>query len=168
MLLRKILQQKGATAVALILLVLLILDPVLASSYQSTRTFVGYSVYKGKAAMVVKPVAPTFNVLPHKNRVLSKDGGMLIEIAPISGVREYDWTKKATFLLDPSECGEILCFHEMKAATEVSFLHDTFMGGNFSHNKNTYPSYPILKVSFTHRPRKGRASSEKAPHNDYS
>jgi hypothetical protein len=114
----------------LIYLALFLIETILAST-KAARTFVGYNVYKGKAAMAIKPVAPVFNELANGNRILSKDGGMLLEIAPISGVREYDWTKKATFLLDPSECGEILCFHDMKASTEVGFLHDTFMGGAY-------------------------------------
>lgn len=127
----------------LILLALFLIENILAST-KALRTFVGYNVYKGKAAMVIKPVAPVFNELANGNRILFKDGGMLLEIAPISGVREYDWTKKATFLLDPSECGEILCFHDMKTSTEVGFLHDTFMGGTYVH---IYISYEYRLVT---------------------
>ena len=92
------------------------------------RTFVSYNVYKGKAAMAIKPVSPVFTQMSNGNRLLSKDGGILIEAAPVSGVREYDWTKKSAFLLDPTECGQILYFHETKG-NEVNFIHDTFMGG---------------------------------------
>ena len=41
-------------------------------------------------------------------------------------MREYDWVKKSAFLLDPTECGQILYFHDTKL-NDVSFLHDTFM-----------------------------------------
>jgi hypothetical protein len=91
-----------------------------------------------------------FSLMSTGNKLLSKDGGLLLEAAPginvyfiihgyaffsflyddliASGLREYDWTKKSGFLLDPTECGEILYFHEKKT-NEVNFLHDTFMNG---------------------------------------
>lgn len=93
----------------------------------SSKTFVSYNVYKGKAALCIKPVSPTFTAMAGGNRVLSRDGGLLIEAAPLTGTREYDWSKKSAFLLDPSELGQILHFHESKG-NELNFLHDTFMG----------------------------------------
>lgn len=62
---------------------------ILAMNFDSSggsaggRSFVAYNVYKGKAALTMKPVAPTFSALPTGSRVLAKDGGLLLEIAPV-------------------------------------------------------------------------------------
>ena len=55
------------------------------NSNPNARTFVSYNVYKGKAAMSVKPVNPVINTMSNGNKLLTKDGGLLIEIAPMSG-----------------------------------------------------------------------------------
>jgi hypothetical protein len=41
------------------------------------------------------------------------------------GQREYDWTKKGTFLLDPTECGEIIALDPARGA---DFIHDPNVG----------------------------------------
>jgi hypothetical protein len=91
-----------------------------------TRTFTSYVVYKGKGAMGLKVIPPTFSSSGVKARSVSRTGAILLEFAPVgASPREYDWTKKATFSLSPTECGEILA---MDIAKGVDFFHDPNMG----------------------------------------
>lgn len=46
------------------------------------RTFVSYVVYKGKAAASFKILPPTFNSLSANSRVVGREGGILLEMAP--------------------------------------------------------------------------------------
>ena len=43
-------------------------------------------------------------------------------------MREYDWSRKSAFLLDPTECGQILYFADTLEGGPCSFLHDTYLG----------------------------------------
>lgn len=89
------------------------------------RTFASYVVYKGKGAASVKSIPPVLADVPNTNsRTVKQTGGFLFEIAPCVGTREYDWRKKATFLLDPTECGEIV---SMDNKVGCDFFHDPFM-----------------------------------------
>jgi hypothetical protein len=42
------------------------------------------------------------------------------------GPREYDWTKKGTFLVDPTECGDLLSLDTSRPSVE--FIHDPNAG----------------------------------------
>ena len=86
------------------------------------RRYASYAVYKGKGAMNVKIIAPTWANLPNSNSlIVSKEGGLLIEMAPsTANAKEYDWTKKITFLLDATECGQLVYGVESGA----EFVHD--------------------------------------------
>ena len=89
------------------------------------RTFASYVVYKGKGAASVKSVPPVLADVPGTNsRSVRQTGGLLFEIAPCVGTREYDWKRKGTFLLDPTECGEIV---SMDTKVGCDFFHDPFM-----------------------------------------
>jgi hypothetical protein len=89
------------------------------------RTFASYVVYKGKGAASIKSIPPVLIPVPNTNsRTVKSTGGLLFEIAPCVGTREYDWQKKATFLLDPTECGEIV---SMDTKVGCDFFHDPFM-----------------------------------------
>jgi len=93
------------------------------------RTFPVYSVYKGKCACTIKPIAPTFSVSGGMYRTVSRDGALLFEFAPAgSQPREYEWSKKATFSLSPTECGEICRLNEA-IGTPINFIHDPNMLG---------------------------------------
>ncbi len=48
------------------------------------RTYTGYNIYKGKAAINIKPIPPTFRVTK-SSRVLEREGVLLWEFAPASG-----------------------------------------------------------------------------------
>jgi hypothetical protein len=63
------------------------------------RTFTSYNIYKGKAAMAVKPIPPTLSIIKEGSRTVSRPGAMLFELAPAIGSREYDWRNKITFAL---------------------------------------------------------------------
>lgn len=53
---------------------------------------------------------------------------MLLEFAPVSGPREYDWTKKGNFQLGVTECGGVIGLDTSKKAA-VEFIHDPNKGG---------------------------------------
>jgi hypothetical protein len=95
-----------------------------SSIYSSTsedadvRTFAAYVVYKGKGAVALKPIPPTFSATVSKQtgsvtnqfRTVAREGTLLFEFAPPGlAVRQYNWEKKSSFALNPTECGELLC-----------------------------------------------------------
>ena len=92
------------------------------------RSFVRYPIYKGKCALAARPIPPSFAAVGASSRNLEKEGGILVELAPIAGVRTYDWSKKATFLLDPTECGTVVSMDITK--DNVEFFHDPNMGSD--------------------------------------
>ena len=93
----------------------------------SERTYTGYNIYKGKAALNIKPIPPSFSKSGKSGRTVSREGSLLLEFAPVgSNPREYNWNQKVTFSLSVSECGEILAMDRTKA---LEFLHDPNMGG---------------------------------------
>ncbi len=95
------------------------------------RAFVGYNVYKGKAALQFSPVKAQF--APFTDRQgqaalrLERKGSILCQFAPAAGERQYDWEKKQTFALSADELGSLLAMDAFK--DEVSFFHDPNMGG---------------------------------------
>jgi len=116
----------------------------MAYTPENPRTFTSYVIYKGKAALSLKPIPPTF-ASKGSSRIVSKNGGLLLEFAPASGVREYDWTKKGTFLLGPTECGDILTMRpDNKEGLE--FLRDPKMGS--PQTGNTAKKLRILPITF--------------------
>jgi len=93
----------------------------MVSDDQELRTFAGYNVYKGKGAINIKPIPPSFK-MNGKSQVVDREGALLFEFAPIGkGPREYDWTKKASFSMSVGECGEMI---RAKDGTSTEFLHD--------------------------------------------
>ena len=86
----------------------------------------GYSIYKGKAALTVEPRAPEFTPLDVKLKYcaensaisffwkrikifmglvfvqsgaykVSKEGFVLLQFAPAAAARQYDWSRKQVF-----------------------------------------------------------------------
>jgi len=83
--------------------------------------YTGYNIYKGKGSIAIKVIPPTWTQQQGtKSYVLSREGGLLFEFAPSTTIREYDWSKKTTFFLSATECGEVL----NRGATGCEFLHD--------------------------------------------
>lgn len=93
------------------------------------RTYVGYSLYKMKGALNIKPIPATLKI-ENNQKTIARDGTLLFEFAPSGkGPREYDWTKKLTFSLSPTELGEVV---RMKDTDTTSFMHNPNAGGNCS------------------------------------
>ena len=97
------------------------------SDSSNLRVFANYAIYKGKCALNVKPIAPTFTTGANgKSKTVTKSGALFFEFAPSTGQpREYDWTKKATFSLSVTELGEIV---RLKDGTTADFVHDPNAG----------------------------------------
>lgn len=90
------------------------------------KTFASYSVYKGKAALSIKPIPPTFQSLSKTSRIISREGSIFLEFAPAAnGPREYNWGAKTVFSLDATECGALLVMDSSKG---TEFTHDPKMG----------------------------------------
>ncbi|KAL8035617.1 hypothetical protein ABFS82_12G105900 [Erythranthe guttata] len=89
------------------------------------RVYVGYSIYKGKAALTVEPRPPEFFPLDSGAFKLSKEGFVLLQFAPASGVRQYDWSRKQVFSLSVTEIGNIM---SLGARDSCEFFHDPNKG----------------------------------------
>lgn len=93
---------------------------------QDQRTYGSYNIYKGRAAVSVKPIAPTFKTLSKASRTVAREGALFFEFAPIGNApKVYDWTQKIAISLDVTECGALLA---MDPAVGLEFSHDPFMG----------------------------------------
>lgn len=91
------------------------------------RTFAGYSIYKSKTALNIKPVGPTFNQLNKNSRTINREGSLFLEFAPIGQTpREYNWGAKSVFSLNAGEVGSFLAMDPVKG---IEFTHDPNMGG---------------------------------------
>ena len=93
------------------------------------RVFTAYSVYKGKAALSMKPIPPTFTT-SDTSLILKRPGAMLIELAPALGPKVYDWKNKVLFSLDVSECGQFL--EKVSQSEGMELLHDPHVGGELA------------------------------------
>ncbi|KAK6160010.1 hypothetical protein DH2020_003391 [Rehmannia glutinosa] len=90
------------------------------------RVYVGYSVYKGKAALTAEPRPPEFSPLGQSGAFkLSKEGFVLLQFAPATGVRQYDWGRKQVFSLSVTEIGNII---SLGARDSCEFFHDPNKG----------------------------------------
>eukprot|EP01043_Picozoa_sp_COSAG02_P036908 COSAG02_NODE_2736_length_8130_cov_4.458722_3_plen_389_part_00 len=95
------------------------------SCHHATRapTFVDFSVYKGRAAMQIKPIPPTWRS-SGGGRSIERDGVILIEAAAAGSQRDYDWSKKQVFALSVLEIGKLLT----RGREELTFVHDPNKG----------------------------------------
>ncbi|KAL3501337.1 hypothetical protein ACH5RR_035786 [Cinchona calisaya] len=91
----------------------------------SPRVYVGYSVYKGKAALTVEPRLPEFMPLDSGAFKLSKEGFVLLQFAPAAGVRQYDWSRKQVFSLSVTEIGSLI---SLGGKDSCEFFHDPYKG----------------------------------------
>lgn len=90
-----------------------------AAGVASDKKFASFVVYKGKAALSMKLVAPTWEQ-SSGGSTISREGGVFLEFAPSTGPKSYNWAKKSTFLMSASECGSLLA----KFNQGVEFVHD--------------------------------------------
>eukprot|EP00899_Mesostigma_viride_P007000 jgi/Mesvir1/16300/Mv14228-RA.1 len=108
--------------------------PPYAPYPMSRRAFVQYQIYKGKSALSVKAIHPTFRELQDGNIVLEKQGSLLLEFSQAvsgrPGERKYDWANKLAFALSPAEMGGLL--HDLDSAVgqrgPIEFIHDPNIG----------------------------------------
>lgn len=89
------------------------------------RVYVGYTIYKGKAALAVEPRPPEFSPLESGAFKLSKEGFVLLQFAPAAGVRQYDWSRKQLFSLSVTEIGNII---SLGPRDSCEFFHDPYKG----------------------------------------
>jgi hypothetical protein len=76
-------------------------------------------------------VAPTFAAAGRESSslTLQRAGGLMFEMAPSSGTRQYDWTRKVVFMCNVIELGDILAMGT-GAVPSVEFVHDPAMGSS--------------------------------------
>ncbi|KFK33458.1 hypothetical protein AALP_AA5G016000 [Arabis alpina] len=98
----------------------------------SARYYVGHSIYKGKAALTVEPRAPEFVALESGAFKLSKEGFLLLQFAPATGVRQYDWSRKQVFSLSVTEIGNLVSLGPRESC---EFFHDPFKGKGSDEGK---------------------------------
>ncbi|XP_059316715.1 single-stranded DNA-binding protein WHY1, chloroplastic-like isoform X2 [Lycium ferocissimum] len=91
----------------------------------SPKVFVGYSIYKGKAALTVEPRSPEFAPINSGAFKLSREGMVMLQFAPAAGVRQYDWSRKQVFSLSVTEMGSII---SLGAKDSCEFFHDPNKG----------------------------------------
>lgn len=91
-----------------------------SSNAPELHTFASYAVRKSKAAMSIKPIAPTFKATA-ASRLVEKEGSFLLEFAGATEGRAYDWANKQVFALKVSELGDLLALERSKS---IEFVHD--------------------------------------------
>ncbi|KAG2409484.1 Single-stranded DNA-binding protein [Vigna angularis] len=97
------------------------------------RVYVGYSIYKGKAALTLTPRPPEFVPLDSGAYKISKEGYVLLQFAPAVGTRQYDWNRKQVFSLSVGEMGSVI---SLGTRESCEFFHDPFKGKR-CHEVNT-------------------------------
>ncbi|XP_039124018.1 single-stranded DNA-binding protein WHY1, chloroplastic-like [Dioscorea cayenensis subsp. rotundata] len=97
----------------------------LSAASQPSRVYVGYSIYKGKAALTIEPRPPEFSPLDSGAFKVSKEGFALMQFAPAVGTRQYDWSRKQVFSLSVTEIGTLM---SLGAKDSCEFFHDPFKG----------------------------------------
>lgn len=87
------------------------------------NVYTAYTVYKGRGAMSLKLIKPTWERISTGSGIrVSREGTVLLEFAQSKGERVYDWDNKGTFAMNAVECGDIL--EAIETSTERSFFHD--------------------------------------------
>ncbi|CAL9764626.1 unnamed protein product [Musa acuminata subsp. burmannicoides] len=98
--------------------------PPFSPTGSSVRRYADYTVFKGKAALSVSPVLPTFREVDSGVSRVSKKGCVILTFWPAIGQRKYDWQKKQAFALSPTEVGSLI---GLGPAESCEFFHDPAM-----------------------------------------
>lgn len=88
-------------------------EPPPTSAPFKPRVFADYSIYKGKGALSLKAIKPEWKETATADVGINRAGSMFFEFAPSDqsgaqsgfGERRYEWGKKQTFALSPTEMG---------------------------------------------------------------
>lgn len=98
------------------------------------RKFADFTVYKGKGAMCLKVIKPTWEVSSNGMQSISRAGVILLEFAAGGGgqggqagygSRSYDWSAKQSLALNAAELGNILA---SQPNADVQIYHDPNKG----------------------------------------
>ncbi|KAL9665650.1 hypothetical protein QQ045_021071 [Rhodiola kirilowii] len=95
-----------------------------SSDYSSSKVFAPYTVFKGKAALSVSPLLPTFRKLDSGGLQLDRRGVIMLKFWPAIGQRKYDWEKRQSFALSATEVGSLL---SLGPQDSCEFFHDPSM-----------------------------------------
>ncbi|XP_010427952.1 PREDICTED: single-stranded DNA-binding protein WHY2, mitochondrial-like [Camelina sativa] len=90
----------------------------------SGRVFAPYAIFKGKAALSVEPVLPTFTEIDSGNLRIERRGSLRMTFMPSIGERKYDGGQKQLFSLSPTEVGSLI---SMGSKDSSEFFHDPSM-----------------------------------------
>uniref|UniRef100_A0A0D3F0Y8 WHY domain class transcription factor n=1 Tax=Oryza barthii TaxID=65489 RepID=A0A0D3F0Y8_9ORYZ len=90
----------------------------------SGRKFASYTVFKGKAALSMQPILPSFSKLESGGSRVNKNGSVMLTFFPAVGQRKYDYSKKQLFALSPTEVGSLI---SLGPAESCEFFHDPSM-----------------------------------------
>ncbi|CAN1137758.1 Single-stranded DNA-binding protein WHY2, mitochondrial [Linum perenne] len=88
------------------------------------RIYAPFSVYKGKAALSIEPVLPTFTKMDSGSLRVGRSGSMMMSFMPSIGERKYDYEKKQLFALSPTEVGSLISLGPKDSS---EFFHDPSM-----------------------------------------
>ncbi|OAY23804.1 single-stranded DNA-binding protein WHY2, mitochondrial [Manihot esculenta] len=88
------------------------------------RIYAPYSVFKGKAALSVQPVPPTFTKLTSGHVKVERRGIMMLTFMPAMGERKYDHEKRQHFALSATEVGSLISLGPKDSS---EFFHDPSM-----------------------------------------
>ncbi|KAF2297239.1 hypothetical protein GH714_019850 [Hevea brasiliensis] len=95
------------------------------------RIYAPYCVFKGKAALSVEPVPPTFTKLNSGNVRVERRGIMMLTFMPAIGERKYDYEKRQHFALSATEVGSLISLGPKDSS---EFFHDpSMLSRNASH-----------------------------------
>ncbi|KAG6494075.1 single-stranded DNA-binding protein WHY2, mitochondrial-like [Zingiber officinale] len=97
--------------------------PDLATDARSTsfKRFADYTIFKGKAAMALSPILPTFREVNSQSSKLCKRGCVMMTFWPAIGTKKYDWNRKQVFALSPTEAGNLI---SLGPEESCEFFHD--------------------------------------------
>ncbi|KAF3448837.1 hypothetical protein FNV43_RR09550 [Rhamnella rubrinervis] len=88
------------------------------------KIFAPYTIFKGKAALSVTLVLPTFTKLESGNLVVDRCGSMMLKFLPAIGERKYDSERRHNFCLSATEVGSLI---SLGADDSCEFFHDPSM-----------------------------------------
>ncbi|CAN6237189.1 unnamed protein product [Urochloa humidicola] len=90
----------------------------------SGKKFASYTVFKGKAALSIHPILPSFSKMESGGSRIERNGSVMLTFFPAVGQRKYDYTKKQLFSLSPTEVGSLI---SLGPAESCEFFHDPSM-----------------------------------------
>ncbi|KAH7519759.1 hypothetical protein FEM48_Zijuj08G0071200 [Ziziphus jujuba var. spinosa] len=88
------------------------------------RIFAPYTIFKGKAALSVAPMLPTFTKLESGSLVVDRRGSIMLTFMPAIGERKYDRERRQVFSLSATEVGSLI---SLGADESCEFFHDPSM-----------------------------------------